>query len=740
MADTGGLTEKPMKTSYLPLLCALPLTVLTATAQDPSTVPATELVRRISPQLADKIIFTIDTSLKSPVISGAGAQVKISAPDVLECIRGYGYYLRNVAGIHLSQNGDNSSASQFIVPSKPITVDAALPFNYAFNYCTLSYSCVHWDKARWEREIDFLALNGFKYMLVTSGLEKVWQEFLKELDYPADKIRAFIPAPTHAAWWNMGNLEGEGGPLSQTLIDSEAALGRFIVSRMKELGMKPVLQAYVGFLPDDFPKGGVNGKILPQGKWCGYNRPAVLQPTSEAFAGFAETWYKHLHKVYGSKAEAYAGDLFHEGGNKGDTPLTEAAQAVQKAMLQASPDSYWLIQAWGGNPDGRLVQGTDAKHTVILALNKNMAPGQSFRRNYQGRPYVWCELANFGGKHGMYGGFELLEQMPGDAEGAIGIGLLSEGVETNPLYYALFYERVNNRGSIDRTAFLANYARARYGRTDDGVEEALQLLASSVYAPDKQREGCVENIACARPSLNAAKASTWSSTEVYYSPEDLEKAAKLLLAFGKKYPDVAQRETYRYDLADVCRQVLSDRMRAQLSKCREAFESRNKRAFTAEKTTFLKLIRDTAELLATSEHFLLGRYLHGATGRGTTKQDKQLIIRSLKQLFTTWRPDIGVLNDYSHRQFSEMMSHYYYKRWNAFFDSRLRELSGKASDDESGETEKEYNTNNGEKTAYSKDKNAGVDSIELAFRDANTPLLRKPKGDTVKVAEKILKR
>lgn len=715
----------------------MPLSYCVANAQDAAIQPATELVARVTPQWADKVTFKLDTTLKSPVISTSGQQIQIAAPSVLECIRGYGYYLRKIALVHLSWNGDCFKSARFVLPQQSITVPETLPFNYALNYCTISYSCAHWDKKKWEQEIDRFALNGFKYMLVTTGLEKVWQNFLKELDYPESKIEKFIPAPSHSAWWNMGNLEGEGGPLPQSLIDSEAELGKFIVTRMQALGMEPVLQGYVGFLPHDFPQDGVDGKIIPQGKWCGYERPAILQPTAPAFPQLAQLWYKHLHQVYGSTAKAYGGDLFHEGGKKGDTPLTEAAQAVQAAMQAASPGSYWLIQAWGHNPDTRLLQGTNPDQTVILALNKNMAAKQNLKKDFQGRPYVWCELANFGGKHGMYGGFELLEKMPGDAAGAQGIGLLSEGIETNPLYYALLYERMNNRGAIDRGAFLSEYARARYGHTDDTITKALELLANSVYAPNKQREGCVENIACARPSLQAQKASTWSSSEVYYDPQELVEAGKLMLEFGRKYK-LDSSSSFCYDLVDVCRQILSDRMRAQLPICKQAFDDKKKAVFIKQKNKFLGYIRQCALLLNTADDFILGRYMQGALNRGQSDNDKKLIQRSMLQLFSTWRPDIGLLNDYSHRQFAEMMGQYYLNRWSVFFDTQIRILEGHATD--AGESEKQYTTNNGEKTAYTKNKNASVDAVELSFPDSKIKMRNKAKsGATFRIAEIILR-
>lgn len=728
----------------LALASLVPCTALAAEAE-PNLNAAKALVKRVTPQFANKIQFKVKPSLKQPTIEGKGGKVLITGSCVRECIRAYGYYLRHMARIHFSWNGNNKSASRLVVPSIRTTLAETGSFNYAFNYCTLSYSTIHWDKARWEKELDQLALNGYQYVLVTSGLEKVWQGFLRELDYPEDKIKAFIPNPAFSAWWNMGNLEGEGGPISQTLIDSEAELGKFLVTRMKELGMEPVLQGYVGFLPHDFPQEGVAGTILPQGQWCHYERPAVLQPTSQAFPSIAALWYKHLHEVYGTTAKAYGGDLFHEGGNTGGTQLDAAAQAVQKAMQTASPGSKWLLQAWGGNPTRELLSGTDASNTVILALTKDLSPQSKLKKEdeqgnpfFEGRPYVWCELANFGGNHGLYGGFDLLEKLSCPASGAIGIGLLSEGIETNPLYYALLTERINNPDKYRRARFLGDYVTARYGGADANISKALNILAETVYKPDEQREGCLENIMCARPDLGAEKASTWSSPKPYYDPKKVEEAAKLFLQAGIKKPALANLATYRYDLADLCRQVLADRARASIKRCQQAFQSKNKEAFKKESAAFLRLMEQSSQILATSEHFLLGKYLEGAKNRGTTPEDKAAIEKSLRQLFTTWRPDTSVLNDYAHRQYAEMMQQYYMPRWKAYFAARERELDGKASADEVGHLDSESTSNNGELVERTQTKSASVDAIERAFPTAKLNLLVKPEGNPLKIASKIL--
>lgn len=263
----------------------------------------------------------------------------------------------------------------------------------------MSYTTAFWDWKRWQQEIDFLALNGFTHALVTAGLEKTWEDFLIGLGYPRDKAIRFIPNPAFAAWWNMGNLEGHGGPLSQRQIDRMAQLGKRIVSRMEQLGMTPVLQGYVGFVPADFAENvRMKGlKLIPQGEWVNFKRPWIVDPTCEAFPKLAEDWYRSLRKVYGISGKMFGGDLFHEGGSKGNINVTQAAEAVQKAMQKASPGSTWVIQAWGGNPSRELLNGMDPKHALVLQLTKDMADGGKNLRTFDGIPWVWCELSNFGG-------------------------------------------------------------------------------------------------------------------------------------------------------------------------------------------------------------------------------------------------------------------------------------------------------------------------------------------------------
>ncbi len=637
----------------------------------------------MSPKLAGRVSFRVEPGRKDITVSPSGKEsIAIAAPDVRLAAAGLGCYLREVAQAHWSWCGDRLDG-EMPQPARTLTFAPALPHTQAYNYCTLSYTMAFWDKAAWREEIDRLALYGFEYPLVQAGLGKVWQGVLRELGYPEERIAAFIPDEAAAAWWNMGNLEGLGGPLSAERVEGDAALGRFIVSEMRALGMRPILQGFTGLVPSDLPKflpkdAFPDARFVEQGNWVdGFRRPTLLDPTTEAFGKIAALWYKHLFAVYGvTRADAFGGDLFHEGGRTGGLDVEACARAVQAAQQAASPGAVWMIQAWGGNPRADLLRGLDPRHAMVLALVRDQAKGHRYARRFADVPWLWCELLNFGGNHGLYGGLRALADLgeltrqPG-AGTLVGYGLLSEGLETNPVFYELFTQRFFMPkdlvlGAPGLESWLSDYATRRYGLCTPEIARALRLLAASAYAPVREQEGCTESLYCARPSWTARKASSWSSGEQYYPPADTLAAAEELLAAAERHPELLRRETFAYDLADVTRQALADLGRPLLALAKET---------PAAREAFLEAIRRTDAVLACVPRWRLD--FHEARARRTGGDPSA---QAYRRMITTWSGRRGSLNDYANRQLAGLLSGYYLRRWETFFAQPDAKALGPALD------------------------------------------------------------
>ena len=645
--------------------------------------PLNTLAERVAPQLKDRIEFVTDATVQTITVAAAdNGHIRITAPNRRLAAAGLGQYLR-ASGAHWSWCGRNTDVT-FTPPAEPLTFTPAFDTLLAYNYCTLSYTMAYWDEAAWREELDRLALYGTDRLLVQAGLPEVWRRTLRDLGYPEERIRAFLPDEAAAAWWNMGNLEGLGGPLTDSQILRNAAIGRFIVREAQALGMQPILQSFTGLVPHDlgdyldrhaFP----DVKIVDQGNWVdGLRRPVLLSPLCGAFPKIAAIWYKHLKAVYGTdRISLLAGDLFHEGGRTGGLNVTECARAVQTAQQQACPGAVWMIQAWQANPTPALLAGLNPKYTMVEALVRDLHRGQDYSRSFRGLPWLWCELLNFGGNQGMYGGLKTVSELgqlqtKSTAQSLKGLGLLSEGLETNPVFYELFLRRMFVPANTimtqeQRETAIDDILRCRYGMITPDIRSAWRLLERSVYSPVREQEGCTESIVCAKPGWTVSKASTWSSGALYYSPADTRDAAKALLAATEKQPDLLKSETFVYDLADVARQALSDAGRGLLARVRDSRKPTDAQAF-------LEAIRLTDTVLTHSPRWRLD-FVEDRVRR----YGGEAAVRGYRRMITTWTGRPGSLNEYAHRQLAGLLSGYYLKRWEAFFDAALQ---GKNADTE----------------------------------------------------------
>ena len=631
-----------------------------AMAMVAAATPVESLTRRVLGERASVLRFE---SAPTASYRAEDGKVVVAGPGQGDQALALGAYLRDVAEAHWSWCGSRFP-SELPLPKAQASVSRVGKVAFAYNYCTLCYTMAYRGESFWRGEIDRLALYGFNRALVIAGLPKVWQLTLRELGMDEAGIRAFIPDLAATAWWAMGNLAGTGGPVPDEVIERDAELGRFIVREMRALGIEPALQGFTGLLPNEMGRNpgkyGLAGvRFFEQGTWGGLQRPIVMDPTDPAFARLAELWYRNLFRVYGiDSAAAFAGDLFHEGGKSEGVDVTAAFRAVQAAQQKASPGAVWMVQAWGKNPTDEMVAGLDPALSLVENLVYDMAHGEEGARSWGELPSIWCELLNFGGNHGLYGGLGVVEQAP-DGHGW---GLLSEGLETNPRFYEAFTRRITG----GRPEPDAAYARRRWGTDDPRLVEALGLLRRSVYSVPQRQEGTLECVYCAFPAWEVASASTWGpKTGFYYDRADVVRARDLLESVAKERPELLGVETFVYDLVDLRRQVLSDRARDLLPSLRTD---------AAARAEFLAGMLEMDRVLAASPYFRLDRYEKLAA-----ELDPDHGPEAVKRMYTTWVEPSGVrrtLDDYAHRQLSGLMG-YYYGRWTQFFASdAVRSPSG----------------------------------------------------------------
>ncbi len=73
-------------------------------------------------------------------------------------------------------------------------------FRYYQNVCTVSYTFVWWDWARWEQEIDWMAMHGINMPLAFNAQETIWQKVYLKMGLTQEELDAHFAGPAFLAW------------------------------------------------------------------------------------------------------------------------------------------------------------------------------------------------------------------------------------------------------------------------------------------------------------------------------------------------------------------------------------------------------------------------------------------------------------------------------------------------------------------------------------------------------------
>ena len=85
------------------------------------------------------------------------------------------------------------------LPVVQTKVHKTTPYTYRYylNYCTFNYSMSWWSWERWQKEIDWMALNGINMPLSITGEEAIWQQVYKEMGFTDAELGKFFCGPAY---------------------------------------------------------------------------------------------------------------------------------------------------------------------------------------------------------------------------------------------------------------------------------------------------------------------------------------------------------------------------------------------------------------------------------------------------------------------------------------------------------------------------------------------------------------
>jgi alpha-N-acetylglucosaminidase len=620
-------------------------------------------------------------------VSTAHGHIRVEGTTPSSLLFGVNWYLKYIAHVAISTNGSRLGPKRTLpLPAAAIEKETLYSHRYALNQNIDGYTAPYWNWARWEHEIDILALSGINAMIVERGMDAVLSETFHDVGYSDEEIRSWITLPAHQNWQLMGNLCCFAGPISASLMHRRVVSAQQIIARLRELGITPVLPGFYGIVPADFHSKFPGAHVIAQGEWAGFTRPGWLDPRDPMFAKLAAAFYRHQRELFGDSS-VYDMEVFQEGGESGDVPVTEAAGDVQNALAAAHPDASWMMLAWQGNPRQELLRGVDRRHLLIIDIDHDRVPHDDRMKDFRDAPFLFGGIWEFGGRTTLGANVQNITgrlQRLGSTNGNMaGTAVFTEGMDTNPFAFDLFTEMAWRNAAVDAAAWTAGYVQRRYGAADPHALAAWKVLLKTAYGIrvdevefNSERDAAQESLFNSQPSLMVNRASHWSPEAMRYDAEEFKHALPEMLRVA---PQLRASETYAYDLVDIARQTLANESRLLLPRIKAEFDAKERLQFRTLTQRWLHLMDLQDQLLASNRFFLVGSWLGFVASWASTPEEALRLNFDARSILTTWgdrKASEGAdLHDYGNKDWAGLTRDYYRVRWQTYFESLDAELS-----------------------------------------------------------------
>lgn len=561
------------------------------------------------------------------------------------------------------------------MPQEKMQGRAVCKSRFFLNYCTFGYTMPYWKWNDWERMIDWMALNGINMPLAITGQETIWLKVWKKIGLDENDIKNYFTGPAHLAWHRMSNIDAFQGPLPDTWLRDQELLQKKILTRERELTMKPILPGFAGHVPGKLRELYPDAKITMLSNWCGFEdrcRSFFLDPEEPLYAEIQKLFIDEQTKAYGTD-HIYGIDPFNEldSPDWSESYLAKVSSMIYKTLESADPKAEWLQMTWTFYNDRdrwtkpRIKAFLDAvPKDKLINLDyycdyKELWPGLD---RYFGGRFIWCYLGNFGGNCMTEGDLAGAEKKLNHvfAEGGDnfdGVGATLEAFDTNEQMYEYVFQKVWNRDLTGKQWFEM-WAEMRGGMQDEHIKKAWDILGEKVYV---RAAGVGKAVLInARPALEK-QGGRYTSPVIHYPEIEVWNAWNEFL----QAKDV-DSDGYRYDVVNIGRQALGNlffHYRKQFTLCYTIGDKAQARVWAKRMD---ELIADYNRLLACEKHFSMGAWIEQARAMGYDDAEKDYYELNARTLLTTWGNKGGILNDYANRGWSGLTDTYYRVRWQRF--------------------------------------------------------------------------
>jgi alpha-N-acetylglucosaminidase len=673
--------------NLFPVLCLF----LSATnyAQSKNATAATELAQRVVPAFANNIIFEdIANSAGKDVfeIGTIDNKLHIKGSSANAMAVGLNYFLRNYCHTDVSWYKNERLGIPAVMPVVTATIKEEARCNERFflNYCTFGYTMPWWQWSDWEWFIDWMALNGINMPLAITGQEAIWLNVWQKFGLTNEEVRSFFTGPAYLPWHRMSNIDLWDGPLPFSWINNQLALQKRIVGRERELGMKPVLPAFSGHVPELLKTKFPEAKITSLGEWSGFSSKYdsyFLDPFDSLFKAIQKEFLQEQAAAFGTD-HMYGIDPFNEVTPPSWEPdyLASVSKIIYSSLAEVDPGAQWLQMGWifynqrdhwtNERIKAYLTAVPQGKMTMLDYFCDNTEVWK-FTDSFFGQPYIWCYLGNFGGNTMMNGDLKEVEKRMENTfntggNNMKGVGSTTEGFGVNPIMYEYVFDKAWSTGTVDVDDWVKNWSDRRYGQQNDTVKKAWNILLNTVYSGAAGLGRAT--LTNARPGLTGHHSWTTNPT-INYDNKNLLHAWELLCQPSEKAPDV-----YYYDVVDVGRQVMGNYFSVLRDRFTASYEQKDLAGLEKNGNAMLSLLDDMDRLLETNQNFLLGDWIESARKMGINEKEKNYYEADARKIITVWGEPGRHLTDYANRNLAGLTKVYYKGRWKLFIEEVKNDL------------------------------------------------------------------
>ncbi|MBI9017938.1 MAG: alpha-N-acetylglucosaminidase [Phycisphaerae bacterium] len=673
---------KPALKLIIPAL----LLTFTASCSKAACPPARDVLKRLIGSRADTIeIKMIDKVNDCDIYryEVKDGKLKLTGSSPVALCRGFYDYLKSNELGMVSWSGNriaippqwpDASAKEVISPYK---------HHYYFNVVTYGYTTAYWDWPRWQRELDWMAVHGIDMPLALAANEAIAIRVWKQLGLTDPQIEKFYVGPAHLPWQRMGCIINHDGPLPQQFNDDQVILQHKILDRMRQLGMKPVVPAFAGFVPKAITRLYPEVKLHEAG-WGGWGKDHhafLLLPDGPLFNQIGKMFIEEWEKEFG-KCDYYLADSFNEmeiPAPKDDKQkryeiLTSFGKAVYDSIKAGNPDATWVMQGWmfgyqryiwdAPSLAALISKVPDDKMLLLdLAVDYNSQFWHNgfnwdFYEGFFGKPWVYSVIPNMGGKTAFTGQLDFYAKggtpaLDSPNKGRLeGFGMAPEGIENNEV----LYELIADMGWTDKAAnldlWLENYCSNRYGSYPKEIKTAWQLLRKSCFGSFTDH-----------PRFNWQFRPGRSQRGSVNFNADFLKAVESFAACADQFKN---NPLYQQDLLEFTAFYLGEKIQQQIQLANKALMYDDTATADAAIADIMEMFDTMDRLLESHQNYRLQNWIDFARGHGDSQQLKDYYEHNARRLVTVWGPPV---DDYSARIWSGLIRDYYKPRWQAYFKS-----------------------------------------------------------------------